>query len=193
MSDIRNHGRASPRRGAPSASSLSSFSWPLYALNPRNRDAVRSRPPAFRLRRTDRCPLRRLDRRHRHRHHGTRVGRHPGVEHAAAALVAVAVLRLHRLGHRLPVRLSGDPARLQLHQGVARLRHVGTHRRQTWQRSRRSAAQSWARSKPPRWRISRRTRKMLTVARAHRKGGLRHQLRSLPWPGRAGRGERTRT
>ena len=42
-------------------------------------------------------------------------------EHAAAALVAVAVLRHHRLGDRLLDRLSGLAAGVSLHHGRARL------------------------------------------------------------------------
>ena len=100
-------------------------------------------------------------RHHRHRHHRTRVGRHPGAEHAAAALVAVAVLRLHRLGHRLlssPIRRSrcissytkgllGYSSRGHLEADMAALK------------AQRGA--SSARSKAPRWPISRRTRKLL--------------------------------
>ncbi len=43
------------------------------------------------------------------------MGRHPRAEHAAAALVAVAVLRDHRLGGRLLDRLSGVAAGFVLH------------------------------------------------------------------------------
>ena len=87
-------------------------------------------------------------------------------------------------------RLSGDPARLQLHQGVARLPSRATISKQTWQRSRRSAAQSSARSRRASLADIEKNPQMLTVARAHRQGGLRHQLRPLPWPGRPGRRER---
>ena len=48
-----------------------------------------------------------IDRRHRHGDHRPRMGRHQGTEHAAAALVAVHILRHHHLGDRLLGRLSG--------------------------------------------------------------------------------------
>ena len=54
-------------------------------------------------------------RRHRHRHHRPRVGRHQGAQHAAAALVGVAVLRHHRVGVRLLDRLSGLADHQRLH------------------------------------------------------------------------------
>ncbi len=121
--------------------------------------------------------------RHRHRHHRPRMGRHPGAEHAAAALVAVAVLRLHRLGHRLRDRLPGDPAGLQLHQGPARLRQPRQHRGRHGRAARRSAAPVVGQIEAASLADIEKNPQMLTVARAHRQGGVRHQLRALPWPG----------
>jgi hypothetical protein len=50
-----------------------------------------------------------------------RVGRHPRTQHAAAALVAVDLLRHHRLVGRLLDRLSGVAADHELHAGTSRL------------------------------------------------------------------------
>ncbi len=55
---------------------------------------------------------------HRDRHHRSRLGRHPRAQHAAAALVAVAVLRHHRLVGGLLDRLSVLAARQLLHDGA---------------------------------------------------------------------------
>ena len=57
---------------------------------------------------------------HRRRDHRPRVGRHQGAQQPAAALVAVDLLRHHRLGARLYDRLSGLAA-VNRDQGRARL------------------------------------------------------------------------
>ena len=71
--------------------------------------ASSTKPHACRCARIDRhggATTRADRRRHRHRHDRPRMGRHPRAEHAAAALVAVDVLRHHRLVGRLLDRLS---------------------------------------------------------------------------------------
>ena len=118
-----------PDAGAPSASSL------IFAARAASTPSARKNRDQFDeaarlpLRRTERhgTPTNTSRRRHRRRHHRPRVGRHPGAEHAAAALVAVAVLRLHRLG----ASATGSPIRRwplvsPLHQGRARLRQRAT-------------------------------------------------------------------
>ena len=106
---------------------------------------------------------------HRHGHHRPRLGRHPRAQHAAAALVAVAVLRDDRLVDRLLDRLSVLAAGLLLH---ARACSTGIRARRSSPistRSRRSAAR-WSASSPrPRCRRSRPIRSCST-SRARRGG-----------------------
>src|ERR1700683_5476035 len=52
------------------------------------------------------------------------MGRHPGTEHTAAAVVAVAALRNHRLVDRLLDRLSGLATRRLLQRGTIQLEHT---------------------------------------------------------------------
>ena len=72
------------------------------------------------------------------RHHRPRMGRHPGAQHAAAALVAVAVLRHDRLGGRLLDRLSGVAAGVLVHAAAC---STGTRASAVVSRSRRAARQ----------------------------------------------------
>ena len=161
----------------------------VYALNPRNRGQFDEAARASAREGLNRCPLSKtqVDSRHRHRHHRPRVGRHPGAEHAAAALVAVAVLRLHRLGHRLRHRLSGDPAGLQLHQGPARLRQPRRDRRRHGGAARRSAAPVVGQIESASLADIEKNPQDAHGRPRARQGRLRHQLRALPRPGGAGR------
>ena len=68
-------------------------------------------------------------RRDGHRHHRPRMGRHPRAEHAAAALVAVAVLSHHRLVDRLLDRLSVLAADVGVHRRPVQLAFARSHHR----------------------------------------------------------------
>ena len=71
------------------------------------------------------------------------MGRHARAQHAAAALVAVDVLRLHRLGGRLLGRLSGLAADQQFHAGRVRLAFAQRGRIRP-RRARRPRAARWS-------------------------------------------------
>jgi hypothetical protein len=89
-----------------SSASLSGRSAPAAApptkTSPTSRSATKTNPPPRDDPRRKRRPNERQDKKHgRGRDHGPRMGRHQGTEQPAAALVAVDLLRLHRLGGRL--------------------------------------------------------------------------------------------
>ena len=84
---------------------------------------------------------------HRHRHDRTRVGWRARAQHAAAALVAVDVLRHHRLVDRLLDRLSVVAAAVRLHARACSAGNRATRSSTSWRACRRSAGR-WPTSSP---------------------------------------------